>query len=126
MKMTKRRKQLGGRGEEAACRYLEQKGMQIIERNWKCQSGEADIVTRDGKDLVFVEVKSRTSETYGLPEDAITLKKRQRYERIALDYLFSHDLPSTQIRFDVIALVINDEGKAFLRYHRDAFGEGDW
>ena len=123
--MTKERKALGGRGEDIACLFLERKGIKIVERNWKCQAGEADIIVKDGDDLVFVEVKARTTESTVLPEDAITQKKRQRYERIALEYLFSHDLPSTQIRFDVIALVVNDEGKAFLRHHRDAFGEGD-
>lgn len=123
--MTRARKQLGERGEDISCLYLERKGMEIIERNWKCQAGEADIIVRDEGDLVFVEVKARSSEVKGLPEEAITLKKRRRYERIALEYLFSHDLPSARIRFDVIALVLNDEGKAFLRHHRDAFGEGE-
>jgi len=123
--MTRKNKQLGGRGEEVACLYLERKGARIIERNWKCQAGEADIIVRDDDDLVFVEVKSRSSDVTGLPEDSVTQKKRQRYERIALEYLFSHDLPSARIRFDVIAMVINKEGKAFLRHHKDAFGEGE-
>ena len=123
--MTDKRKKLGGRGEEVACLYLERKGARIVERNWKCQAGEADIIMRDDEDLVFVEVKARSSIATGLPEEAVTLKKRQRYERIALEYLFSHDLPSVRIRFDVIAMVINPEGKAFLRHHKDAFGEGE-
>ena len=117
-------KLLGERGEEIACLHLQSKGARIIERNWKCQSGEADIIMRDGEDLVFVEVKTRSSEEKGLPEDSITPKKRQRYERIALAYLFSHDLPSSRIRFDVMAMVINKEGRAFVRHHIDAFGEG--
>ena len=125
MEVTKSRKELGERGEEVACLYLKRKGIKVIERNWKCRSGEADIIARDGEDLVFVEVKSRASDANGLPEDAVTLKKRQRYERIALEYLFTHNLPSARVRFDVIALVLNNEGKAFLRHHRDAFGEGD-
>lgn len=123
--MTKARQELGSKGEDVACLYLEHKGMEIIERNWKCQYGEADIITQDADELVFIEVKARTSEDKGLPEEAITYKKRQRYERIALEYLFSRDLPSMRIRFDVIALVLNHEGKAFLRHHRDAFGIGE-
>ncbi|MCL1847449.1 MAG: YraN family protein [Coriobacteriia bacterium] len=122
--MTHARKKLGERGEDAACLYLERKGMQIRERNWKCQFGEADIIMQDHDELVFVEVKARTTEDKGLPEEAVTFKKRQRYERIALEYLFSQDLPSMRIRFDVIALVLNSEDKAFLRHHRDAFGVG--
>ena len=123
--MTKKRLQLGERGEEVSCLYLEGKGMDIIERNWKCQAGEADIIVRDGEDLVFVEVKARSSEAKGFPEEAVTAEKRRRYEHIALNYLFSHDLPSARVRFDVIALVLNGEGKAFLRHHRDPFGEGE-
>ena len=123
--MTHARKELGDRGEDVACLYLERKGMEIRERNWKCQHGEADIIMQDDDELVFVEVKARTTEAKGLPEEAVSYKKRKRYERIALEYLFSHDLPSMRIRFDVIALVLNNEEKAFLRHHRDAFGVGD-
>jgi len=122
--MSNENKLLGELGEEIACRQLEQKGARIIERNWKCQAGEADIIMRDGEDLVFVEVKTRSSESKGFPEDAITPKKRQRYERIALGYLFSHDLPSSRIRFDVVAMVIDKDGKVAVRHHVDAFGEG--
>ena len=123
--MTRRRKQLGGRGEDIACLFLEGKGARIIERNWKCRFGEADIIMRDDGDLAFVEVKARSTNYRGLPEDAITQRKRQRYERIALEYLFSHDLASTRVRFDVVALVFNEEGQAFVRHHPDAFGWGE-
>jgi len=125
MDMTNKNKQLGERGEEVACRYLEGKGARIIERNWKCRAGEADIIMRDCGDLVFVEVKVRKSDAAGLPEDAVTLKKRQRYERIALQYLFSHDLPSARVRFDVIAMAIDGKGRTFIRHHENAFGEGE-
>jgi len=125
MQMTQIRRELGSKGEDVACWYLKRKGYEIVQRNWKCQYGEADIVARDLDELVFVEVKTRTTETRGLPEEAVTYKKRQRYERIALEYLFSHDLPSMGIRFDVVAMVLNQDGKAFLRHHRDAYGVGD-
>jgi putative endonuclease len=123
--MTKKRKTLGRQGEDVACMYLANVGTKIIERNWKCQSGEADIIANDGDDLVFIEVKTRASDTYGFPEEAVNHKKRLRYERIATEYLFSHDLPSARVRFDVLALMLSADGKAFLRHHRDAFGVGD-
>ena len=120
--MTVQRKQLGKKGEDIACMYLESQGLEVIERNWQCQSGEADIIAREDGVLAFIEVKTRRSQAAGLPEDAVDLRKRRKYEKIATDYLFSHDLASTRIRFDVMALLLSNDGKALLRHHRDAFG----
>ena len=120
--MTVQRKQLGKKGEDIACMYLESQGLEVIERNWRCQSGEADIIAREEGVLAFIEVKTRRSQAAGLPEDAVDLRKRRKYEKIATDYLFSHDLASTRIRFDVMALLLSNDGKALLRHHRDAFG----
>jgi putative endonuclease len=119
------RKQLGDRGEDIACQFLEGRGAQVVERNWRCQAGEADVIAREGGDLVFVEVKTRRSDSAGFPEDAVDHEKRRRYEKIAMEYLFSHDLPSARVRFDVIALLLSGDNKAFLRHHRDAYGTGD-
>jgi putative endonuclease len=120
--MTVERKQLGKKGEDIACMYLESQGLEVIERNWQCQSGEADIIAMEDDVLAFIEVKTRRSESTGFPEDAVTLRKRRKYEKIATDYLFSHDLSSLRVRFDVMALLLSNDGKAFLRHHRDAFG----
>jgi putative endonuclease len=122
---TDRRKQLGSQGEDIACLFLERSGAHIVERNWRCQAGEADVIAREDDDLVFVEVKTRRSDSAGFPEDAVNREKRRRYEKIAMEYLFSHDLPSARVRFDVAALLLSGDGKAFLRYHRDAYGEGE-
>jgi putative endonuclease len=123
--MTRQRKQLGATGEDIACGYLEGVGLEILERNWKCQAGEADVIALEADDLVFIEVKTRRSQRAGFPEDAVTRQKRHRYEKIAMEYLFTHNLPSMRVRFDVMALLLSSDGKAFLRYHRDAYGEGD-
>jgi putative endonuclease len=123
--MTEQRRQLGNRGEDIACTFLEGEGVKIIERNWRCQAGEADVIAREGEDLVFVEVKTRSSDAAGFPEDAVNRRKRQRYEKIAMEYLFTHNLPSARVRFDVMSLLLSGDGKAFLRYHRDAYGVGD-
>jgi putative endonuclease len=120
-----KRKRLGNQGEDIACTFLERSGVTILERNWRCQAGEADVIAREGDDLVFVEVKTRTSNSAGFPEDAVNREKRRRYEKIATEYLFSHNLPSARVRFDVMALLLSGDGKAFLRHHRDAYGEGD-
>jgi putative endonuclease len=123
--MTQQHKQLGIQGEDMACTYLERQGTEILERNWKCQAGEADIIAQEDGDLVFIEVKTRTTTSAGFPEDAITRKKRRKYEMIATEYLFTHNLPSTRVRFDVVALLVSGTGKAFLRHHRDAFCVGE-
>lgn len=113
---------IGKRGEDAAARYLEMLGYEIIERNWTCPAGEADIIARDGCTLVFVEVKTRTSLEKGLPSEAVTPKKRARYERIAGWYLHDEceyvDIP---VRFDVIALLVANEERALVRHYRHAF-----
>lgn len=116
---------VGKRGEEATCLFLEHEGFEIIERNWRCPSGEADIIAIDGENLVFVEVKTRSSESTGLPEEAVTREKRRRYEEIALAYLRSSTLGSMYVRFDVASVTLLDGDRGLLRYHRNAFGTGE-
>ena len=123
-KPARRNKQLGARGEDAAARYLERRGYDIVDRNWTCPAGEADIVARDEKYLVFVEVKTRTSVETGFPEEAVDGKRRDRYERIAAFYLQDHDFVDMPVRFDVVALLVCDTDRAFIRHHINAFGEG--
>ena len=76
-------KALGKRGERAAARYLERMNYIVLERNWKCPFGEADIIALDESTLVFVEVKTRTSIAKGFPSEAVDARKRARYEKIA-------------------------------------------
>jgi len=125
VKSTDKRKQLGKRGEEIACLYLTNNGAEIIERNWSCNVGEADIIAREGEDLAFIEVKTRTSYNAGFPEDAVTRQKRIKYEKIALQYFATHSLASSRVRFDVIAVVMTGEMQALVRHHRDAFCAGE-
>ena len=75
----------------AAC-FLTRRGYDIIHRNWKCKAGEADIIARDNETLVFVEVKSRRDCDKGMPAEAVTREKRERYERIAASYLAVTDV----------------------------------
>jgi putative endonuclease len=112
---------LGRIGEDLSCTYLQEKEFKIIERNWTCKAGEADIIALDHDTLVFIEVKTRSTQYCGLPEDAVTQKKRTKYENIAIRYLATHHLPSSRVRFDVISLMVMDGQRAFLRHHRDAY-----
>ena len=114
--------ELGRKGEQAACAFLERHGFDILDRNWVCPAGEVDIVIWDGYALRFVEVKTRSGTGKGFPEEAVNAEKRLRYERIAEYYLRTFERIDIPVFFDIIGIVATGEGRAFLRYHRDAFG----
>ena len=118
-------KELGRKGEDAAVRFLERRGYDIVERNWTCFAGEADIIARDGEAVVFVEVKTRTGFSNGLPAEAVTKNKRERYERIACAFLADYDVIDVPVRFDVVSISLIDADRAMVRHHIDAFGV-DW
>lgn len=116
---------LGRIGEDMACYYLKNNGAIILERNWRCKSGEADLIVEEGNTLAFVEVKTRSEGFPGLPEYAVTRQKRAKYERIATSYLTQNPRPSGRIRFDVIAIQMTGESQCMLRHHRDAYATGE-
>ncbi|RNL40665.1 YraN family protein [Slackia equolifaciens] len=118
-------KQLGRRGEEAACALLRRKGYVILERNWTCPAGEADIIALDDGCIVFVEVKTRAGIERGLPEEAVTAQKRARYERIAGFFLSQYDGPGARVRFDVIGVLALPRRRALARHLVNAFATGD-
>ena len=117
----KRNKELGRRGEEAAAVYLERRGYDILERNWTCVAGEADLVVTDGDYLVFVEVKTRTDTEKGFPAEAVTAKKREKYERIAAVFLQNHRISDIGVRFDVVSIIAYGADRAFIKHHINAF-----
>lgn len=118
----KRNAELGRKGEDAAARFLERRGYDILARNWTCAVGEADIVACDESTLVFVEVKTRSDCDKGLPEEAVGTEKRKRYEKIAHAFLKTCDIADVSVRFDVVAIVLVGSDRAFMRHHIDAFG----
>lgn len=117
-------KNLGRKGEDAAAKFLENKGYRILDKNWTCPTGEADIVATFDDILIFVEVKTRTNVSVGLPEDAVGPKKRKKYEAIAAFYLQDHDYVDMSVRFDVIAILVINNDRALIRHHINAFGIG--
>ena len=115
---------LGLFGEDVTASYLEQCGAQILERNWRCVFGEADIIAEKDGVVLMVEVKTRTSEPYDggiVPEMAVDYRKRGRYERMALAYL-AYQTRYDSARFDVAAITMLDEHTMHLRYVAGAFG----
>lgn len=117
----KRNQALGMRGEEIAAHFLQRNGYCILERNWTCFAGEADIIAIDGDTLAFIEVKTRRGTRKGFPAEAVVAAKREKYERIALAYVSDHDLGDVVVRFDVVSIVVLPGQRAFIRHHLGAF-----
>ena len=110
------KRQLGSFMEERAALYLEDRGVKILERNYRFHRNEIDIIGFDGEYYIFTEVKYRSDEKTGLPEEAVDYKKQTIIRKVALQYLVSHNLNEyTPVRFDVVA--IDKE----IRWHKNAF-----
>ncbi|MRG58685.1 YraN family protein [Agromyces sp. CFH 90414] len=108
--------ELGRRGEALAVTHLEARGMQVIDRNWRCRLGEIDIVARDGSDTVFVEVKTRTSADFGHPFEAITPVKLARMRRLAVAWCVQSEEPVGRIRIDAVAVLAPVEAPPLVEH----------
>jgi putative endonuclease len=109
---------LGQYGERLAARYLGDRGMQVLERNWRCEHGEIDLVALDGDCLVVCEVKTRRSTAFGEPVEAVTWRKAARLRRLASAWLAAHDVRPAGVRIDVIGILRPANGPAALRHVR--------
>ena len=103
--MTKKRLALGALGEELAAEWYLANGYEVVDRNWRCREGEIDIVLRKNRTIVFCEVKTRTSDAFGLPAEAVTHEKRQRLRHLASKWLDDSTVKPRQIRFDVASVL---------------------
>lgn len=113
-------KALGQWGEKQARVFLEKQGLACVEKNFKCRSGEIDLImTQPDKTLVFVEVKTRASEMHHPVESAITLAKKRRMTRAARYYVGIHDLSHRPLRFDVITISLSVPGE--IRHYPNAW-----
>ena len=109
---------LGKRGEQIAKSYFEQHYFEIIEQNFRSGKSEVDLIVKQDNLLVFVEVKTRSSEKFAFPEDAVTQNQIDRILRAAEDFVFKTNWKG-QIRFDIISVLINGR-KTELRHFKDA------
>lgn len=98
------RRRLGALGEAAVARWYEARGYEVVDRNWRVREGELDLVLRQGRTIVFCEVKTRRGDAFGSPFDAVTLAKRQRLRTLALRWLAEHRVAAAALRFDVAAV----------------------
>ena len=105
--MQDKRQQFGKKSENLAVWYLKKIGYKIIEQNYRTPLGEIDIIAKEKKTIVFVEVKSRRSIRYGNPKWAVTPKKQRKISMVALQYLKSIRQTDAKARFDVVAITSN-------------------
>jgi putative endonuclease len=99
----------GKKGEEAAARFLVQNRYRIIARNYRTSCGEVDIIARDGDTICFVEVKGRSSDRFGLPQEALSVAKQKKIVRVALFFLKEKKLLEAPARFDVVTVLFDEE-----------------
>ncbi|MGE5174282.1 MAG: YraN family protein [Betaproteobacteria bacterium] len=107
--MSLLKKILGKQGEDRAARFLAKQGYKILERNYRTPSGEIDLIALHEDAVVFVEVKTRTSDTFGAPELAVTPQKQRRMIKAALAYIKSKRFHQVPCRFDVVAISTSSE-----------------
>ncbi len=111
--------ELGKKGEEIAADFLQKSGYEILERNWVFQKAELDIIAQKGKVLAIVEVKTRTTADFGLPQDFVKGKKIQNLVKAVDQYMNENDL-DLDVRFDIIGIVLNKQ-EASIEHIEDAF-----
>lgn len=109
----------GKEGEELAVSYLQSIGYQIIERNWRFGKEEVDIIAIHSDQLVFIEVKTRTNDYLGNPEEAVTLAKQKSIIRVAAQYV-EQSFEEREVRFDIIAIIRNSD-KEEITHFKEAF-----
>lgn len=110
-----KKKELGCLGEQIVSHYLEKIGYQVLERNYYCRQGEIDIVAKDGDEIVFIEVKTRKSNNFGRPSEAVNYMKVKHMYSVAGYFLYKFGLFDVFVRFDVIEVLL-ENGKFNLNH----------
>lgn len=106
--MTRQRQQTGAAGEELAAQWYQRNGYSVVARNWRCREGELDLVVARDRVIVFSEVKTRRSDRFGVPAEAVTARKQRRLRVLAARFLREHPQQARRIRFDVVAILGNE------------------
>ncbi len=117
-----RAKDVRGRiGEDLAAAHLISQGLIVLDRNWRCEVGEIDIVAKDGDSLVLCEVKTRSSIRFGHPLEAVTAAKAARLRRLAARWIREHRVRPAEIRIDIVGIILGD-GEPEIEHVRGAIG----
>lgn len=101
--------QLGVSGEQFATEYLSQKGYKILNTNWRFRKAEVDIIAEKGQSLIFIEVKTRSTDYFGAPSESVMRKKQELLAEAAEAYLEQHEL-SHEIQFDIVSIIKSKKG----------------
>ena len=101
-----RNQEIGKFGEGLAVKYLQKRKYIILDRNYRCKQGEMDIIAKDDEEIVFIEVKTRTTVEFGKPAEAVNYVKREHLQNIARYYLYTKKITKIPIRFDVIEIYL--------------------
>ena len=112
------RRGLGAYGERLAAEHLTRAGLVVLDRNWRCPTGEIDLVLREGDVLVVCEVKTRSSDACGSPHESITATKLARLRRLAAAWLSDHDVHPADVRIDLVAVHRPRRGPSTLEHVR--------
>lgn len=112
---------VGKIGEEIAVKYLEDIGYEIIQRNYSCKLGEIDVIAKYKDELIIIEVKTRTSNLYGLPAEAVNDIKQKHIFKVAQYYLIKNEVEDTFVRIDVIEVYLNKNKTYKLNHIKQAF-----
>ena len=115
------RDEVGRRGEDEAAKYLRSLGYRIVGRRERVLRGDIDIVALDGRTVVFVEVRSRTSTTHGHPAETVGYGKQRRMAELATAYIRRHRLEDCSVRLDVVAVTFAGAGRPVVEHYQNAF-----
>ena len=115
--MSRQRLDRGKLGEEIAIQHALKQHYQIIQRNFRCNAGEIDIIAQDKHIVVFIEVRTKTSDAYGPAYNMVTRSKQQQVKRVALHYIGQRNLVNTQFRFDVIGITFEPNSDRYQLDH---------
>ncbi len=118
---TRSNKAFGDVGEGIAEKFLEAAGYTILATNFTCKQGEIDIIARNDQLINFIEVKTRSSTDFGLPEEAVTPSKQRRISRAAKYFLHKHSYQNYSFRADIIAIILPKSGTPEIKHIRNAF-----
>lgn len=114
--------ELGRRGEDLAVRYLQDHGVVVLSRNWRCRAGELDVVGVHGERLVVCEVKTRSGTRFGQPAEAVDGRKIARIRKVTHAWLAAHHVGGwTDVRFDVCAVLMEPGRPATVQHYVEAF-----
>ena len=114
-------KEKGDEGEKIVIRYLKQCGYEILIRNFRCRSGEIDVIFKDNEEIVFAEIKTRSGTNYGFPAESVTVFKKNHILNTARYFLYRYHLWNCNVRFDVIEVYLKKYSKYDINHIKNVF-----